>query len=242
MKLFFLIPVYNHPKTLDQVVANCLKHNADVLLVDDGSNQETKKAIAKVVEKYTRVFAISLPENQGKGGAVLRGFRWGISQGYTHAFQLDADGQQASDDIAPFIKASAQAPLALINGYPIYNQSAPLARRWGRKVTNFWVCINTLSMSIKDALCGFRVYPLNAVQQLLKTQPYLGLRMDFDCDLLVQIAWQGTDIINLPVKIDYPSDGVSHFHAIENWRISKMHARLFFGMLRRLPVLLRKSR
>ena len=59
--------------------------------------------------------------------------------------------------------------------------------------------------------------------------------MDFDCDIVVQMAWTEQLIVNLPVPIDYPPDGISHFHPIENWYISKMHARLFLGMLRYLP-------
>lgn len=242
MKLFFLIPVYNHPHTLEAVTSACLAHGADVLMVDDGSNQETKKAIADVLEKHERVFAISLPENQGKGGAVLRGFQWGISQGYTHAFQLDADGQQDANDIPAFIEAAKENSDKIICGYPVYNHTVPASRKWGRKVTHFWVAINTLSLSIKDTLCGFRVYPLEAIDAFLKTRPYLGLRMDFDCDIMVQMSWMGVKVVNLPVRIDYPPDGISHFHAIENWRISKMHTRLFFGMLRHLPTIIRNRR
>lgn len=242
MKLFFLIPVYNHPHTLEAVASACLSHGADVLMVDDGSNEETKKAIADVLEKHERVFAISLPENQGKGGAVLRGFQWGISQGYTHAFQLDADGQQDANDIPAFIEAAKDNPDKIICGYPVYNHSVPASRKWGRKITHFWVAINTLSLSIKDTLCGFRVYPLKAIDAFLKTRPRLGLRMDFDCDIMVQMSWMGVKVVNLPVNVDYPPDGISHFHAIENWYISKMHTRLFFGMLRRLPTIIRNRK
>ena len=72
----------------------------------------------------------------------------------------------------------------------------------------------------------------------LATRPRVGLRMDFDCDILVQLYWDGIRVVNLPVRVFYPPDGISHFHAIENLYLSKMHARNFFGMLARLPKLL----
>lgn len=98
--------------------------------------------------------------------------------------------------------------------------------------------INTLSRAYRDCLCGFRIYPMDSVVRWLSTNPTIGKRMDFDCDILVQLYWQGIDCINLPVKIAYPADGISHFRPIENWYLSKMHARNFFGMLVRLPTLL----
>ncbi len=235
MRLLFLVPVYNHPHTLDAVTQACLAHGHDVLMVDDGSDLQTKAAIDVVVKKYENVYLETLPANGGKGTAVLAGFRWAIARDYTHAFQLDADGQQDARDIAAFIDAARQNPEALICGYPIYNHSVPTARKWGRKLTHFWVTINTLSFAIKDTLCGFRVYPLAPMDAFLKTHPKLGLRMDFDCDIAVQLSWRGQRFLNLPVNVDYPPDGISHFHGIENWYITKMHTRNFFLMLWHLP-------
>ena len=109
---------------------------------------------------------------------------------------------------------------------------------YGRQFTNLWIWINTLSLEIADGMCGFRCYPLPAIEQLLKTTS-LGQRMDFDIDILVRLSWQGVRIINLPTEVQYPLDGVSHFKMLEdNLLISKKHAQLFFGMLWRSPLLL----
>ena len=69
-------------------------------------------------------------------------------------------------------------------------------------------------------------------------KPAVGLRMDFDPDIIVQLYWLGLDPVNLPVRVTYPIDGISHFKPIENLYLSKMHARNFFGMLMRLPRLI----
>lgn len=237
-KHFFLIPDYNHPDTIGTVVQSCLVHGDDILIVDDGSDAYTKKRIAEAAALSDRVHVVALEQNSGKGAAVLAGFRWGIERGYTHAFQLDADAQQDATAIADFLSQSEANPQALICGYPVYDDQVPLSRKWGRRITDFWVMVNTLSLAYRDSLCGFRVYPLDRVARWLAKRPRVGLRMDFDCDILVQLYWDGIRVVNLPVRVFYPPDGISHFHAIENLYLSKMHARNFFGMLARLPKLL----
>lgn len=234
-KRLFLIPNYNHPDTIADVVRNCLPYGDDIVIVDDGSNAYTKEKIREAQDLSEHVHVITLAANSGKGGAVLAGFRWAIDQGYSHVFQLDADGQQDARAIPDFLKASDDNPRALICGYPVYDESVPASRKWGRLITDFWVMINTVSLAYRDTLCGFRIYPMEAVGRWLAASPTIGLRMDFDCDVLVQLYWSGVKPINLPVRIFYPPDGISHFHAIENLYLSKMHARNFFGMLIRLP-------
>jgi hypothetical protein len=87
-------------------------------------------------------------------------------------------------------------------------------------------------------MCGFRVYPLPAVVSLIDSAR-LGRRMDFDPEVLVRLHWRGVPIVNRPTRVTYPSDGVSHFRLWrDNALISAMHARLFLGMLLRLPWLL----
>lgn len=87
-------------------------------------------------------------------------------------------------------------------------------------------------------MCGFRVYPLAAALRVWD-EGRVGARMQFDTEILVRLFWQGVRVISVPTRVTYPRDGVSHFDLWrDNLRISAMHARLFFGMLRRLPQLL----
>jgi hypothetical protein len=129
-------------------------------------------------------------------------------------------------------------PGAVIAGCPIYDQSVPAVRLYARYLTHVWVWINTLSLAIRDSMCGFRVYPLAPVMSLLGRRT-LGRRMNFDTDIVVRLFWAGVPVVNLPTRVGYPSDGVSHFRAFrDNVLITRMHTVLFFGMLLRLPVLL----
>src|SRR5690606_10928118 len=154
------------------------------------------------------------------------------------ALQIDADGQHDAEDIPRFLERSAAHPDALICGTPIYDASVPKGRLYGRYLTHVWVWINTLSLTIRDSMCGFRVYPLAPTLRLI-AQVRIGERMDFDVEVLVRLFWRGMRILSLPTKVRYPTDGISHFDVLhDNVRISRMHAKLFFGMLVRAPVLL----
>jgi glycosyltransferase involved in cell wall biosynthesis len=181
---------------------------------------------------------IERPRNGGKGAAVIDGFKQAIALGYSHAIQIDADGQHDVADIPRMLQLSQNQPTAMILGKPQYTADAPKSRVYGRQFTNLWICINTLSLAIADGMCGLRVYPLAAVAELLASNS-LAQGMAFDIDIAVRLYWLGTPAINHPTQVSYPLDGVSHFDMWrDNLQISKTHARLFFGMLPRIPKLL----
>src|SRR3546814_9671128 len=98
--------------------------------------------------------------------------------------------------------------------------SVPKSRLYGRYITHVWVWINTLSLRIRDSMLGFRVYPLAITLQIWRTQ-HVGRRMDFDTEIMVRLFWADVDVLSLPTRVTYPSDGVSHFDVWrDNLRIS----------------------
>lgn len=235
-----VIPVYNHPATIGAMVDGVHAGGLHALLVDDGSEPRCAAVLDGLAARHgpERLTLVRLPHNQGKGGALMAGLRAARARGFTHALQIDADGQHAVGDIPRFLAASAAQPGAVIVGQPIYDDSVPLGRLVGRYATHIWVWINTLSLAIRDSMCGFRVYPLAPTLRLLD-EVALGKRMDFDTEVLVRLAWRGVPMVNLPTRVTYPQDGISHFRlGRDNVLISAMHARLFGGMLLRLPLLL----
>jgi len=239
MKTCAVIPVYNHGEAIGAVVAAVRQHGLPCLLVDDGSEPGCAAVLdALAAADAAGVQLLRLPQNQGKGGAMIAGLRQAARLGYSHALQIDADGQHDTGDIPAFLKLSAAQPAHLICGCPIYDESVPKARLYGRYATHIWVWINTLSLQIRDSMCGFRVYPLAPTVALIDAVN-IGRRMDFDTEILVRLCWRGMRIVNQPTRVCYPSDGVSHFKVwLDNVLISRMHARLFLGMLLRAPLLL----
>jgi glycosyltransferase involved in cell wall biosynthesis len=236
MKPIVVIPVYNHEHAIGAVVAAVRARGLPVLLVDDGSKPSCAAALDALV-RPPEVLLFRRGQNGGKGAAVMSGLEEAQRLGFTHAVQIDADGQHDLADLPRFLEAAQANPEALVTGAPVYDASVPKGRLYGRYLTHVWIWINTLSFAIKDSMCGFRVYPLARTLEALV--PGIGKRMDFDPEIAVRLVWGGTKVVNLPTKVTYPMDGVSHFDVLwDNVRISGMHTRLFFGMLLRLPRLL----
>ncbi|MGZ5007446.1 MAG: glycosyltransferase family 2 protein [Methylobacter sp.] len=239
MKPCIIIPVYNHEAAIPWVLAKLKPFAIPVFLVNDGSSVCCSRILADCAEREADwLTLITRPQNGGKGAAVLDGFNAAQALGFSHALQIDADGQHDVNDIPVFIEAGRQQPEALILGRPLFDSSAPKSRVYGRMIANLWVWINTLSFAVEDSMCGFRLYPLGAVAELSRVTD-IARGMDFDIDILVRLYWQGVDVVNIPTRVNYPYDGVSHFKLWrDNVNISKTHAKLFFGMLQRIPLLL----
>lgn len=237
-----VIPCYNHGAMMANVLSRLAPFGLPCLIVDDGSDEGTRLELERLATEQPQVTLIRLAENAGKGTAVIRGLEESARAGFTHAVQVDADGQHAIEDIPQLLALAERHPEALISGQPIYDDSIPCSRLYGRWITHFWVWIETLSLQLKDSMCGFRVYPVAPTLQLAE-RVTLGKRMDFDTEVMVRLYWQGHTSYFLPTRVTYPLDGLSHFDALkDNVRISLMHTRLFFGMLPRIPVLLMRRR
>jgi len=237
-----VIPVFNHQAAVTAVVRGVLTEQVPCIIVDDGSGPACAAVLDGLASAASsQVTLLRHPVNRGKGAALLTGVRHAAHAGYSHALQIDADGQHRIEDIAIFLEQAAAHPRALVIGYPCYDGSVPGLRLWARYLTHVWVSINTLSRQIEDSMCGFRVYPLAPLIELDR-QRKLGARMNFDIEILVRLCWAGIEIINLPTRVTYPKDGVSHFRGwLDNLLISRLHATLFFGMLLRLPSLIARK-
>ncbi len=238
MKTCIVIPFYNHPQAIQQVLEQLEPFALPCIVVNDGSSADSRAVLEQLAQRYAWVSLIHRPKNGGKGAAVIDGLNHAIGQGFSHAIQIDADGQHNIADIPRFLSVSESHPYQLILGRPVFGPEVPKKRLYGRQITNIWIHINTLSNAIADGMCGFRCYPLAAVERLLQSAR-LGQRMDFDIEIVVRLYWQGVGVIHLPTPVHYPLDGVSHFNMLkDNVLISTKHAQLFFGMLWRFPLLL----
>ncbi|MBU2979660.1 glycosyltransferase family 2 protein [Alteromonas sp. C1M14] len=237
-KYCIIIPNYNHHQQIHEVVRTLAPFNLPIFMVNDASSDKTRDVLEALEQDTPLLTLVHHQTNQGKGGAVQTGLNTAYAQGFTHALQIDADGQHNLADIAPMLALSQNNPKAVISGAPVFDDSIPKHRFISRYITHFWVTIETLSFALKDTMCGFRVYPLAPYDSLQRRVP-LGKRMDFDIEILVRLYWQNTPVIFRPTKVTYPEDGASHFKLFkDNLLISWMHTRLFFGMLRRIPSLL----
>ena len=220
-----IVPTYDNPRTVRAVVERVRAQVPDVIVVDDGSGPEAR-AVADAIERDGLAAVHRRAANGGKGAAVKDGLRLAAGRGFTHALQVDADGQHDLDAVARFVDAARAAPDSLVLGYPEFDASAPSLRMKARQITQFWAHIETAGRVITDPMCGFRVYPVGAA---LATDTR-GDAMDFDIEIAVRLVWMGVPVINLPVRVRYvPRDegGVSHFRMFrDNALISWAHTRL----------------
>jgi len=237
-----VVPIYNHLNEIGATVAALIAHDLTVWVVDDGSNLPTQAVLAQLAAHYgTQLQLLRLPHNRGKGGAVMAGLRAAHAAGFSHALQIDADGQHDAADVPVFLGLGRANPAAVVLGRPVYDASVPKGRLYGRYLTHVWVWIETLSTEIRDSMCGFRLYPLPAVCDLIERR-MLPERMDFDIEILVRLHWTGMDFLTVPTRVTYAADGLSHFNLwSDNVRISRAHVRLVCGMLLRMPILLARK-
>jgi glycosyltransferase involved in cell wall biosynthesis len=228
-----LIPTFDNPQTIAAVVEAVRAFVPDVLVVDDGSAEPGRQAVA-ALEREGLASVVHRSRNGGKGAAVKTGLRALYERGFTHALQIDADGQHDVRDIPRFLSAAQKHPSALITGMPEFDESAPASRVVGRQITRFWTNVETLGRVITDPMCGFRVYPIDKAL----TVNVRGDAMDFDPEIAVAIAWEGAPVLNLATRVRYlgkAEGGVSHFRLWrDNALISWMHTRQVCALLVRL--------
>lgn len=227
-----LIPTYNNPATIRSVVERVRAHLPEVVVVDDCSGDEGRQAV-EALARDGLAHTHRREQNGGKGAAVKTGFEVAHRLGYTHALQVDADGQHALDDIPRFLEAAREKPDSLVLGAPVFDDTVPRSRLKARQITIFWTNLETGGKVIEDPMCGFRVYPLEAALAAGAS----GDRMDFDPEIAVRMVWDRVPVVNLATRVRYLSaeeGGVSHFKLFrDNALISWMHTRLVAtGMVR----------
>jgi len=241
MKQGFIIPVYRHGRTVCPIAEQLASMDLPVILVDDGNEIETKNLLAECAAKTHGIVLVRLEKNTGKGGAFSIGLQKAKELGLTHVLQIDADGQQDISKVKFFLDESAANPTKVICGFPEFDNTAPMYRIKGRKISTFWAAIVTLSMDLKDVHCGLRVYPVDASLRITKGFLF-DKRMGFDLEILIRLYWNNVLPVFHPVKITYPQGGLSNFRMVrDNIRVSWAFTRLFVGMLFRFPLLITRK-
>lgn len=237
-----VLPSYNSGPRLTATLRECLAWPCSVLVVLDGSHDDSAEAVQAVSGEGERWFLLRRETNGGKGAAVLTGLDWLAERGVDQVLVMDADGQHPAEEIPTFFALGHRYPGAMILGVPVFGPEAPLERVRGRLVGNWWTGLATWWGGIGDSLFGFRLYPVEPARRILHGIR-TARRFDFDTELAVRLYWAGVRPLNRRVPVFYPTKqagGVTHFHYLrDNLLLVGTHTRLFFGMLCRLPLLYR---
>ena len=211
-----LIPIYNNPMTIARVVAGLQQHIEHVVIADDDSDLQTRTVLEQLVARDPRHIHLQhLPRNRGKGAAVRAGLRHAQQLGFSHALQVDADGQHQLGDIPRFLEQLRASPDALILGAPVFGDDIPAIRKYGRKLTTLMIALEAGTLKLPDAMCGFRLYPVDAICAL----PSRCSRMCYDPEIMIRAHWAGIPIKSIPTGVRYLSadeGGVSHFRGVHD--------------------------
>jgi len=209
MRVLVAIPVFNEAKYLQRVLAQVLRQGADVLVIDDGSTDETPA----LLRTQPGVAVIRHPENRGYGQSLIDAFSYASRQAYDWVISIDCDEQHEPARIPEFIAEARRDDADILSGSRYLqdmsgNTSAPDDRRQ----INFKITAmlnERLGLKLTDAFCGFKAYRVSAMDRLCLTVPGYAFPLQF----WVQ-AWRlGLVIRELPVALIY-NDPNRHFGGI----------------------------
>lgn len=219
-----IVPTYNNRKTLKKVLDSVLDFTSNIIVVNDGSTDET----FDILKQYSQLTQIHHPKNFGKGRALRNGFRKAIEMKFEYAITIDSDGQHFASDIPNFITAIQEEPNSLLIGSRNMTQeNVPKKSSFGNKFSNFWFKFET-GIKLDDTQSGFRLYPLNLIPKRFYTNKF-----EFEIEVIVRAAWKGIVVKNIPIQVLYdPAERVSHFRPFRDFtRISILNTVLVTNTL-----------
>jgi glycosyltransferase involved in cell wall biosynthesis len=237
-----MIPCYEHGEPVRGVVESLARYGLPIRIIDDGSGPATQEALGKLALDFPLVRVHRRDANGGKGAALKLGFALAAAEGFTHVLHLDADGQHDASAVPEFLEVMRQHPDAVVLGQPIFDATAPRSRLWARQLSRFAVWVATLSLRVRDPLCGMRGVPLEPTLAMLATS-HVGNRMEFDPEFAVRAIFAGMPVRNVPVRVIYVPGGISHFDVGRDFPVmGATYLRLWGDMLTRIPQLLAAAR
>lgn len=219
-----IVPTYNNHKTLKKVLDSILDFTTNIIIVNDGSTDDT----FGILQQYSQLTQIHHPKNLGKGRALRNGFRKAIEMHFEYAITIDSDGQHFASDIPNFITEIQKEPNSLLIGSRNMTQeNVPKKSSFGNKFSNFWFKFET-GIKLDDTQSGFRLYPLNLIPKQFYTNKF-----EFEIEVIVRSAWKGIVVKNIPIQILYdPVERVSHFRPFKDFtRISILNTVLVINAL-----------
>ncbi|MDB5235135.1 MAG: hypothetical protein JWR44_2128 [Hymenobacter sp.] len=218
LKICVIIPTYNNATTLSTVVNQVQAYTSNIILVNDGSTDETPALLAT----FPDAVQISYPQNVGKGWALRQGFAKATELGYDYAITIDSDGQHFAADLPAFVdKLEALGPALIIGARNMAQDGIPSKSSFGHKFSNFWFWAET-GLHTPDTQSGYRLYPL----ALLRTMCFFTHKYEFEIEVLVRAAWAGVTVDSVPISVYYApgKERITHFRPFTDFsRISVLN-------------------
>ena len=196
------LPVYNEERHLHDVLSEVRKYSHDILVVDDGSSDQTQELIRREKD----VFLVRHQHNQGYGAALRTAFEYALAGQYDVVVTIDCDGQHEPrliPELAAAIYADGDRPADIVSGSRYLKEfdgaSAPPEDRRRINVQITELLNARLGLQLTDSFCGFKAYRVDALARFRVTE--LGYAMPLQ--LWVQAAALRMKILEFPVPLIY---------------------------------------
>lgn len=217
MKIYIVIPAYNEAKRIGEVLKQ-LKHlKYPVIVVDDGSVDQTFQAAKK-----HQITVLKHRINLGKGAALKTGCEAAFSMGADAVILMDSDGQHQVSDISKFVEKLHTDDYDVIFGSRNYNLGIPLVRFIGNKVASVVVSL-AFGIYVSDLICGFRAFTKSAYPKLKWESPGYGV----ETEMVIRVSKSNLSRCEVPVEAIYYEkfkgvtilDALGIFFHVLRWRI-----------------------
>ena len=233
LNVCLLIPTYNHASLLEGVIKDCLQYPIDIIIVNDGSTDNTLPLINNIYDlqfticdvahtAHHTLHLVSYEKNRGKGYALKQGAKKAMELGYNAIITMDSDGQHFASDIETLVNAALKNPNDIMVGSRgLEHENMPKQNSFANKFANFWFGVQTFQ-KIPDTQSGFRYYPLHCFGKKV----WFTNRYNFELEILVRNVWNGVRVIPVPIKVYYAPMGerITHFKpALDFFRISVLN-------------------
>jgi len=217
MKTLIIMPAYNEAKTIGDLVTAIKGFGLEVLVVDDGSMDDT----VTLAEKAGAVL-IKHDENLGKGLCLKDGFEYAKTRGFDAVIAMDADGQHSPDDIPKFIEKAHSSQVGMVIGNRMENtRNMPLLRVLTNKFMS-WLLSKKCGQKVPDTQCGFRLIK----REVLESVTIDTSHFEIESELILKAARQGFRLESIPIKSVYGREHSKINPFIDTLRF----ARMFLGL------------
>ncbi len=194
MKIGVVIPTYNEAKVIGGLVSGIQQQGLDVVVVDDGSRDNTSK-----IAKEAGAIVLENKNNRGKGLVLRQGFDYILKNNYDAVITMDGDGQHHPEDIAYFVQSVNDPDIGMILGNRMYcAKDMPHIRWLTNKFTSkiiSWLC----KQEIPDSQNGFRFIKREA----LKNINLYSSKYEIESELIIRISRLGYKIKSIPIRTIY---------------------------------------
>jgi len=194
MKYLVVIPAYNESRQIANLIREIKNHHLEILVIDDGSADNTFN-----IAKDSQVNAMLNLNNQGKGAALIKGFKYAVENNFDAVITMDADGQHLPQDLPFFIKAAEDINVSIVVGNRMLNTAGmPFIRVITNKFMS-WVISLISKQDIPDSQCGLRLIKAGVLKSIeLKTSKF-----ETESEILIKASRMGFKIKSVPIKSVY---------------------------------------